>query len=300
MPSELTGIAPYKASRLIPPGGLRRPALLRTVLEVRAIAEIGLFFLTRRYVQKIAPHGDGHPIMVIPGFMTSDSYTLSLRRSLTLLGYDVYAWNQGTNQGLRDSTCENLEQRVTEIARSTGRKVSLVGHSLGGIYVRAIAHRQAQYVRQIITLGSPFNASFKSQGADTTGGVLARAYERMNAGAENDVLPHSDMMCFPPPLPSTSVYSRGDGIIGWQHCLDIAGEITENIRVPGSHTAMAHNPLVLYVIAHRLAQPENDWKPLAASAGKLRMIEAACASELLPGWQRAERGTEIVRAVADS
>lgn len=291
MANKLTGTAPAVPSRLIPPAGLSRPALLRTVLEVRAFAEIGLFFLTRRYVLKIAPHGDGHPVMVIPGFMSSDSFTQSLRRALALLGYDVYPWNQGTNQGLRDSTCEDLEQRVKEIAHITGRKVSLIGHSLGGIYVRAIAHRQAQYVRQIITLGSPFNASFESQGAETKGGALARAYERMNAGAENDILPRSDMMCFPPPLPSTSVYSRSDGIIGWQHCLDIASEITENIRVPGSHTAMAHNPLVLYVIAHRLAQPENDWRPLASSASKLRMIEASCACELLPGWQRAERGS---------
>jgi pimeloyl-ACP methyl ester carboxylesterase len=262
------------------------------VLEVRAIAEIGLFFLTRRYVQKIAPQGDGNPVMVIPGFMASDSFTLSLRRALELLGYDVYPWNQGTNRGLRDSTCEDLEQRVAEISRITGRKVSLIGHSLGGIYVRAIAHRQAQYVRQIITLGSPFNASFENQEADTKGGALARAYDRMNEGAENDVLPRSDMMCFPPPLPSTSVYSRGDGIIGWQHCLDIADENTENIRVPGTHTAMAHNPLVLYVIAHRLAQLENDWRPLASSASKLRMIESSCASELLPGWQRTERGSD--------
>lgn len=292
MANELTGTAPEMASRLIPPGGLSRPALLRTVLEVRAIAEIGLFFLTRGHVQKNAPQGDGHPVMVIPGFMSSDSFTLPLRRSLEVLGYDVYPWDQGNNLGLRDSTCEDLEQRVREISRITGRKVSLVGHSLGGIYVRAIAHRQAQYVRQIITLGSPFNASFESQDTDTKGGALARAYERMNEGAENDVLPRSDMMCFPPPLPSTSVYSRGDGIIGWQHCLDIAGENTENIRVPGSHTAMAHNPLVLCVIAHRLAEPENDWKPLASSASKLRMVETFCASELLPGWQRADRESD--------
>lgn len=292
MAKKLTETAPELASRLIPPAGLSRPALLRTVLELRAVAEIGLFSLTRRYVQKIAPQGDGHPVLVIPGFMSSDSFTLSLRRALELLGYDVYPWDQGTNLGLRDSTCEDLEQRLAEISHLTGRKVSLIGHSLGGIYVRAMAHRQAQYVRQIITLGSPFNASFENPDADTKGGALVRAYERMNKEAENDVLPGSDLMCFPPALPSTSVYSRGDGIIGWQHCLDIADENTENIRVPGTHTAMTHNPLVLYIIAHRLGQPENNWRPLAASERKMRMIESSCASELLPGWRRAKKGSD--------
>lgn len=289
MTSESTGTKPGKVSRLAPPGRFTRPAPLQSLLEIRAIAEAGMYFLTRRHIKKNAPKGDGHPVMVIPGFMSGDSFTQSLRRTLESLGYDVYPWNQGTNRGLRDSTCEALEQRVTEITDTTERKISLIGHSLGGIYVRAIAHRQPHNVRQIITLGSPFNASFEYQEAETKGGALARAYERMNEGTENDVLPRTDMMSFPPSLPSTSVFSRGDGIVGWQHCLDIAGDTTENIRVPGSHTALAYNPLVLYVIADRLAQPVNDWKPLTCSASNLKMIETPCATELLPEWPRIDK-----------
>ena len=271
-------------SRLVPPETLRRPPLGRTLSEVRAIAEIGVFFLARKALQKRAPTGDGHPVMVIPGFMAGDAYTRSLRRFLETLGYDPHPWGQGINQGLRDGICHDVERRIVEICRNSGRRISLIGHSLGGVYVRAIAHRQSQHVRQIITLGSPFNASFEIQDRDSEGGALARAYERLNAGIENDELPRSTLMCFPPPIPSTSVYSEGDGIIGWQHCLDIADARTENIRVPGSHTGMAHNPLVLHVIANRLAQDEHDWKPFQPAGAEKLVLKPSCASKLFPGW----------------
>lgn len=271
-------------SRLVPPTTLQRPPLSRTVLEIRAILEFGSLFLGRKYLQKKLPKGDGHPVMIIPGFMIGDAFTLSLRRLLGTLGYEAHPWDQGNNYGLRDETCHNLERRVAQIYRDSGRKVSLIGHSLGGVYVRAIAHRQPQHVRQIITLGSPFNASFDQQGADSKGGALARAYEQLNPGAENDELPRSNLMCFPPQLPSTSVYSKGDGIVGWQHCLDIADGLTENVGVPGSHTGMVHNPLVACVIADRLAQKENEWQPFDPRGLQKFLLKPACITELFPGW----------------
>ena len=93
-------------------------------------------------------------------------------------------------------------------------------------------------------------------------------------------------MCFPPPLPLTSVYSESDGIVGWEHCLDIAGDYTENIRVPGSHTGMTHNPLVLHVIADRLAQAEQEWRPFNPSGLHDILLKTACATEVFPGWVR--------------
>jgi hypothetical protein len=259
------------------------------VSELRAITEIGVYFLARKYLKRKAPTGDGHPVLVIPGFMASDAYTLSLRRFLAALGYDAYPWGQGINRGLRDAACHGVERRIAEICRRKGRKISLIGHSLGGLYVRAIAHRQSPSVRQIITLGSPFNSSFEMQDNDSEWGALARAYGRLNPGVEKDELPRSMLVCFPPPVPSTSIYSESDGIVGWQHCLDIADGRTENIGVPGSHTGMAHNPLVFHLIANRLAQDEQDWKPFRPTGAAKLLFKPCCATERLPGWPRDDR-----------
>jgi pimeloyl-ACP methyl ester carboxylesterase len=275
-------------SRLIPPAKLRRPSLLKTLAEIRALAEIGSFFTMRKALQKRAARGDGHPVLVIPGFMSGDAITLSMRRFLEQLGYDPYPWDLGTNTGLRDETCNHVEQKIVAIHQQTGRKVSLIGHSLGGVYVRMAAHRQCELVRQAITLGTPFNAAFAKQDADGRGGPLARAYERLNAGAEADELPKSSLMSFPPPVPSTSVYSEGDGIVGWEHCLDITDSCTENICVPGSHTGMTHNPLVLHVVADRLAQAEQSWRPYTPAGMHGRLLKTACATEVFPQWERDE------------
>jgi pimeloyl-ACP methyl ester carboxylesterase len=272
--------------RLIPPTNLGRPPLLKTLAELRALAEVGSFFATRRAVLKRASRGDGHPVLVIPGFMTGDAFTRSLRRFLEELGYDAYPWELGTNLGLRDETCYSLEQKIAAIHKATGHRVSVIGHSLGGVYVRAIAHRQSQHVRQIITLGTPFNAAFSAREPDGRGGALARAYERLNADSIQDELPNSSLMNYPPAGPSTSVYSESDGIIGWEQCLDIAGDCTENICVPGSHTGMTHNPLVLHVIADRLAQAEDAWRPFIPTGVHKMLVKTACATEQFPEWAR--------------
>jgi pimeloyl-ACP methyl ester carboxylesterase len=273
-------------SRLVPPSNLGRPPLLKTLSELRALAEIGGLMISRGALQKHADKGDGHPVLIIPGFMSGDTITRSMRRFLQQLGYDPHPWEQGTNLGLRDEVCLGIEQKIKALHKATGKKVSLIGHSLGGVYVRVVAHRQAKHVRQIITLGTPFNAAFKKQDADGKGGALARAYERLNADAATDELPNSKLMSFPPPVPSTSVYSESDGIIGWEHCLDIAGDLTENIRVQGSHTGMTHNPLVLHVIADRLAQAEHDWRRFRPSGLLGKLFKTACVTEAFPHWER--------------
>ena len=255
---------------------------------MRALAEIGGFLATRKILKKCAPKGDGHPILIIPGFMSGDALTRLMRRFLEELGYDPYPWDQGTNVGLRDQTCSNIEQRIATIHKATGRKVSLIGHSLGGVYVRALAHRQPQHIRQIITLGTPFNSGFE-QPDPNAGGAMERAYGRLNAGAEADELPKSTEMCFSPRLPSTSVYSKGDGIICWEHCLDVANDQTENICVPGSHSGLAHNPLVIHVIADRLAQAEQEWRPFDPSGLHYLLLKTACATEIFPKWVRENR-----------
>ena len=179
-------------------------------------------------------------------------------RFLNSKGFTSYAWDEGRNPGISDALYKRLEDRVLQLEEEHGRTVSLVGWSLGGIYARLIAHRNPESVRQVITLGSPFSLSEYGAVNDS----VARLYQRMNPGQSNDpMLEHADLWRQAPPVPSTAIYSEGDGVAHWSYCVDEEDELTENLRIPGSHLGMTHNPLMLYCIAERLAQPEGDWRP---------------------------------------
>jgi pimeloyl-ACP methyl ester carboxylesterase len=203
-----------------------------------------------------ARRGDGHPVVVIPPFGVGDIFTKAARVFLGRLGYDVHAWNRREILGLHRLATVAVA-RTEEVHRSSGRKVSLVGHSLGGIYAREIARSAPELIRSCITVGSPFAGDLKSNyvwpmyesvTGTRIGGFSSEVLERMNQ---------------PPPVPSTAIYSRTDGVASWQSCVERTGPTAENIEVPSSHIGMLHNPFVLYVIADRLAQPEGEWQPFA-------------------------------------
>lgn len=202
-----------------------------------------------------APRGDGHPVLVLPGFTAADGSTRVLREFLTSRGYVAHRWRLGRNMGLRDGTGGRLLRRVETLRERFGRKVSLVGWSLGGIYARELAKHAPDSVRQVITLGSPFGGERQGHRVGwlhraVTGEELSpEARERMNSLGE------------PPPVPSTAIYSRTDGIAGWHACVESEAEHTDNIEIRGSHCGLGFNPVVLWAIADRLAQPEHAWRP---------------------------------------
>jgi esterase/lipase len=203
-----------------------------------------------------APRGDGHPVLVLPGFVTSDRSTRILRRYLADQGYDVHAWELGRNLGPKaiGDNGEKLLSRLRAIHRNTGRKVSLVGWSLGGVMARELARREPHMVRQVISLGSPFTG-------DPRATNVARLYERLTGDrldgeALQARLAESRKA---PPVPSTSIYSKADGVTSWRNCIEPASERTDNIEVHGSHCGLGVNPAVLYAVADRLAQPEGRW-----------------------------------------
>jgi len=104
----------------------------------------------------------------------------------------------------------------------------------------------------VITLGSPFAGAPKASNA-------WKLYERASRQSVED-WPHRERMKTPPPVPSTAIYSRSDGIVAWQGCLEREGPLSENIEVEGSHCGLGHNPAVLYAVCDRLAQPEGGWR----------------------------------------
>ena len=263
----------------LPPRAYTPPTLLQTLGELRAFGEIGCFYGTRPLLKRLAPRGDGHPVMVLPGFMASDALTAAMRDFLVGLGYEVHAWELGRNPGLRHDLCCKLEERIAAIRNRTRRRVTLVGWSLGGLYARVIAHRQSDSIRQIITLGSPFNFSVAQ--TDSISGPAARLYQLLNPGHAEDPLSGSGLTERSPPVPSTSIFSQRDGIAPWRCCIDQCDEKTENIRVPGSHCGMTHNPFILHVVAERLAQREHAWKPFRASWASRLLFRPMCAQSAL-------------------
>ena len=230
-------------------------------MEFRAPWEFGAI-LPAWFTLRRAPAGDGYGVIVFPGLSASDASTAPLRAYLQSLGYRPSGWNQGFNFGPRAGVLKTAQWQLEETAQTTGRAVSLIGWSLGGIYARELAKEYPHLVRSVITLGTPFAGSHKSTNAWrlyelTSGRDLARETARYD-------LPTA------PLAPTTSVFSRTDGIVAWQASLQGASKTnpnTENIEVVASHVGLGLNPSAWWAVADRLAQPEGNWKPFERKPG---------------------------------
>ena len=222
----------------------------------------GLFDLLASH----APHapvalGDGHRVIVYPGLGASAWTTWRLRSSLDAAGFSAVDWGFGQNRGPRGGLQKYLERLAAAVegeSERDGRKVSLVGWSLGGIFAREIARVVPHAVRQVVTLGSPFAAE-----ADAThAGWL---YRLLSGSEPPRSRRHLNDLRRPLAVPSSSIYSKADGIVPWQGCLQKEGPLAENIEVPGvSHLGMGTHRAVIALVAERLAQPEGRWKRMAA------------------------------------
>ncbi|MCU1351251.1 MAG: hypothetical protein JWM05_460 [Acidimicrobiales bacterium] len=202
-----------------------------------------------------APRGDGHPVLVLPGFMADDRSTAALRGYLQRLGYAVHGWNLGRNVGPTPHLTRGLRHRVDELRRGAPEQaMSIVGWSLGGLYAREIARRVPSQVRQVITLGSPFSPAPGEESHPTAAIRLLtgrHVRDRVDEG--------------PLPVPSTAIYTRTDGIVPWRASRAEAGPQAESIEVLSSHCGLGHHPAVLWAVADRLAQPEGQWAPFHPS-----------------------------------
>lgn len=187
-----------------------------------------------------APRGDGHAVLVLPGMLASDGSTFVLRQYLKTLGYQVHPWKLGRNWGPSTEIRQGIRDRFRELSDRYGRRISIVGWSLGGIYARELAREYPALVRQVITLGSPFGAGYRVDG-EPDASLAARLRPA-------------------PPVPCTAIYSKTDGVVPWEACLEIEGPQTDNIEVQASHIGMGVNALVLWAIADRLAQAEGQWQ----------------------------------------
>ena len=234
----------------------RRPSSLLLLSEPwRSVLELGALTVAAPQLSR-APRGDGHPVLVIPGLLASDASTLVLRRFLTRLGYRTAGWGMGVNVGPTGDVVRRLPERLRELADLHDQQVSVIGWSLGGIFARALGVRAPDQVRQVITLGSPYASKASGQThADAAYRLLSR---RHHAGVATGSGPEVGA---PLGVPTTSLYSRLDGIVSWRVCREDGADRRESIAVPASHLGFGHNPTALWVIADRLAQDPQDWRP---------------------------------------
>ncbi len=236
------------------PESVRAPSLALMALEWRAPIEFGITLAAIPWLAR-APRGDGHTVLVFPGLVAGDLTTTTLRSFLASRGYDVYGWEQGLNLGPRPGVVEGCRRRVLELADRSSRPISVIGWSLGGLYAREVAKEVPAAVRCVVTLGTPFTGHPRATNA-------WRLYE-LAAGHKPHHHPRRDTLHVPPPRPTTSIYSRTDGVVAWQCSINAPHPHTENIEVVASHLGLGLNPAALYAIADRLAQPEGEWQPFS-------------------------------------
>ncbi len=186
--------------------------------------EFASFAVSAGPLLAMSPRGDGHAVIVLPGLGGNDASTAPLRWFIARLGYRSFGWGLGANRGFGRHVTDGLDRLLA--ATQEDGPVSLIGWSLGGVHAIELAKRRPDAVRSIVTLGSP----------------LDRRHP-------------------PRDIPTTSVYSRSDTIVGWRSSLIPSGALRENVEVRGSHLGLGHNPAVAGVVADRLAQQPDTWQP---------------------------------------
>ena len=241
----------------------RAPPLRLLAFEpARAVFEYCSMRVTRL---PSAPLGDGHAVVIFPGLAADAASTKPLRRYCDALGYTAYDWGQGYNLGPRgdpDRWLADLSDRVSALTADHDDGISLIGWSLGGVYAREIAKSIPQRrIRQVITIGTPFAGDV----SQTNAGWLFRAV--------NGSSPHFDAAMLqrlraPPNVPTTSIFSRSDGVVNWSACCHTRSRNSrvQDIEVKGSHCGLGWNAQVLAIVADRLSQDPKHWRRFTAQA----------------------------------
>ncbi|MEQ1439842.1 alpha/beta hydrolase [Fontimonas sp. SYSU GA230001] len=224
------------------------PTARLLLLETRVLPEMAGLILRSRALREELPRGDGHAVLIVPGFGAGDGATRPLRTFLGSLGYTAYGWDQGVNLGMRPPIKNALNLRLHKLYERHG-PVSLIGWSLGGVFVREMARHTPPYVRRVFTLGSPINVRPDANN-------LMPLFRLINAGRPVNLdLEGFRRRITPPPVPCTAIYTRTDGIVAWPCCREPEAPNTDNVEVRGSHLGLPYNVETIRAIAARLAQP---------------------------------------------
>lgn len=230
--------------------------------EVLCGAELVLLHAAPLYYGLGIPHGDGSAVVLIPAFLCPDAYLIPLHQWLARIGYKPFFSGIGFNTQCPNLLIRHQLNRTIEKALSkSGRKLHLVGHSLGGIIARAIAAQRPADIASVVTLGAPFRGTVAHRSILRAAQIVR---QRILAKHGNDVLPDcytghctcdfldSLQHSMPASVTETAIYSEGDGVVDWRYCKTDRPEA--DFRVSGTHLGLVFNPAAYSVIAERLAQ----------------------------------------------
>ena len=260
-----------------------RPDALHSALEMRAVFEIAMLPWLLPLLMA-APRGDGHPVLLLPGFMGSEASLIGLEVFLRNRGYAAETWGLGRNVGFQPKHAAALEQKIRYLHHTTGRKVSLVGWSLGGVFALYGAHQVRECVRSVVTLGSPLSVDPGGSASPPLVKAMYRLIAHPLGPAAHTMQPRARKLRERKELglPLSCLYSLSDGVVPPQEAtVDADPALHENIRVPGSHVGLGFNAVVLWIVADRLSQPEGHWQPFEAS-GPLGCAYRMLTHEALP------------------
>jgi hypothetical protein len=236
----------------------QRPSLLHSLFELRFPMEAALFWFQGIHHSwpHVAHHGNRKSVMLIPGFMAGDMTLAPMAGLCKWLGHKTFFTGIRSNSNCPRQTIAHLERHLERIHEDEGRVV-VIGQSLGGVYARELAARRAELIERVITLGSPVRLVEDSANALVI--TMARLVSRMR-NLEDGCLTQAcscGMMLAERhvgEIPTTVVYSKTDGVVHWDSCVDRSGaKNVENIEVMASHVGMGVNTEVFKIVASRLA-----------------------------------------------
>ena len=201
--------------------------------------------------------GDGHAVVLFPGLGADAGAMRPLAQRCKRLGYACFDWGRGTNagpEGDATSWIHALGEDVDALTHGHDTGITLIGWSLGGLYAREVAKVLSHRVRQVITLGTPTI----NVGDATHAGWL---FELLSGTPKKVPADYARQLRQPPPVPTTSIYSRSDGVVAWKACRIAPGPLAQNIEVGSSHLGLVWHPEVMRIVANRLAQAPGAWQP---------------------------------------
>jgi len=237
---------------------LKIPHNISLICDTRFIFEMGEYLLSLPEL-KSKHTGNNDIILVLPGFLTGDFCTSPMRTFLNSIGFNAKGWNLGINMGPTNEVMAGVTDRIKYLNDKYGKQISIVGWSLGGIYAREISKRIPDSIKQVITLGTPFNGLNASN--------IIEYFEENGINGLDTLTPNAvNQLHVSPPMPYMSIYSKSDELIHWKSCVvNDHSSMSESFEIDSSHFGLCHNPSTIDIVANRLSQDIENWKPYSES-----------------------------------